>query len=166
MKLLLLFLAAALTLPPASAFAQSPSSSLGVEAAGGYAGFADDAIIGHSLVGGAARWQVAPRVWIGPEIIYMKGEGEHSDLMLTGNVTVDLLERRAGPQAIPYLLVGGGLFQTRDTFGSETFTSSEGAFTAGGGVRIFLTDSLYVAPEFRGGWEPHFRLSISVGYAR
>ena len=93
----------------------------------------------------------------------MKGEGEHSDLMLTGNVTVDLLERRSGPQAIPYLLAGGGLFQTRDTFGSETFASSEGAFTAGGGVRVFLTDSFYVAPEFRGDWEPHFRLSITVG---
>jgi hypothetical protein len=65
---------------------------------------------------------------------------------------------------VPYLVVGGGLFQTRDKFVGETFTSSEGAFTAGGGVRVFLTDRLYVAPEFRGGWEPHFRLSVSIGY--
>jgi hypothetical protein len=155
-----------LTLTSMPALAQSPPASFGVEAAGGYVGFADDGVVGHSLVGGAARWLVAPRIWIGPEIAYMRGEGEHSDLMLTGNVTVDLLERRPGRQAIPYLLVGGGLFQTRDTFGSETFTSCEGAFTAGGGVRVFLTDSLYVAPEFRGGWEPHVRVSVSVGYSR
>ena len=166
MKLPALFAWLGLTLTSVPALAQSPPASFGVEGAGGYAGVADDAIIGHSLVGGAARWRVAPRVWIGPEITYMKGEGEHSDLMLTGNVTLDLLERRAGRQAIPYLLVGGGLFQSRDTFGSDTFTSSEGAFTAGGGVRVLLTDALYVAPEFRGGWEPHFRLSVSVGYSR
>jgi hypothetical protein len=163
MKLPTLFAWLGLTLTSVPALAQSRPASFGVEAAVGYAGFADDGIVGHSLVGGAARWRLAPRIWIGPEIVYMKGEGEHSDLMLTGNVTVDLLERRTGRQAIPYLLVGGGLFQTRDTFGSETFTSSEGAFTAGGGVRIFLTDSFYIAPEFRGGWEPHVRVSVSAG---
>jgi hypothetical protein len=163
MKLPLLLVSAALALSPIASFAQSSSGAIGVEAAGGYAGFADDAIAVHSLVGGAARWRVAPRIWIGPEITYMKGEGEHSDLMLTGNVTVDLLERRPGRQALPYLLVGGGLFQTRDRFGTETFTSSDGAFTAGAGVRVFLTDSFYVAPEFRGGWEPHFRISVSAG---
>jgi hypothetical protein len=135
-----------------------------IEGTGGYVGFADDGIVGHSLIGAAARWYVLPRISIGPEIQFMAGEGDHSDLMVTGNVTVDPIERRAGHPAIPYLVVGGGLFQTRDTFRGDTFTSSEGGFTAGGGVRVFLGDSFYVAPEFRGGWEPHFRLSVSVGY--
>ncbi|MGH9311701.1 MAG: outer membrane beta-barrel protein [Vicinamibacterales bacterium] len=144
--------------------AAAQGRAFAVEGAGGYAGFADDAIVGHSLVGAAARWYVLPRISIGPEITFMAGEGDHSDLMLTGNITVDLLERRPGRPAIPYLLVGGGLFQTRDTFNGNTFTSSEGGFTAGGGVRVFLGDNFYVAPEFRGGWEPHFRISVSVGY--
>jgi Outer membrane protein beta-barrel domain len=154
---------ALLTLFPVDAMAQANAGTFAVEGAAGYAGFADEGVVGHSLVGGAARWYLSPRLAIGPEIAYMEGEGDHSDLMLTGNVTLDLAERR-GRGAVPYLVVGGGLFQTRDKFVGETFTSSEGAFTAGGGVRVFLTDRLYVAPEFRGGWEPHFRLSVSIGY--
>jgi hypothetical protein len=135
-----------------------------IEGTGGYVGFAEDGgIAGHSLIGAAARWYALPRISIGPEIQFMAWEGDHRDLMVTGNVTVDLIERHAGHRAIPYLVVGGGLFQTRNTFRDDTVTSSEGGFTAGGGVRVFA-GSFYVAPEFRYGWEPHFRLSVSVGY--
>jgi hypothetical protein len=156
------YLTIALAAVPNLAVAQG--RAFAVEAGGGYAGFADDAIVGHSLVAAAARVYVLPRVSIGPEIQYMAGEGDHSDLMLTGNVTLDLIERGPGRPAVPYLLVGGGLFQTRDTLNGETFTSGEGGFTAGGGVRIFVGDTFYIAPEFRGGWEPHFRISVTVGY--
>jgi hypothetical protein len=153
-------------LPAAQASAQNPPVSFAVEGAGGYAGFLDDAIVGHTVLAASARVYVLPRVSIGPEIAWMKGERYHSDLMLTGNVTVDLLEARPGRRTIPYLLAGGGLFQTRDRFNNDTFTSSEGGFTGGVGVRILITDRAYIAPEFRGGWEPHFRISVSLGFLR
>lgn len=139
--------------------------TLAIEGTGGYVGFAEDGgIAGHSLIAASARWYALPRISIGPEIQFMAGNGAHRDLMVTGNVTVDLLERHAGHRAIPYLVVGGGLFQTRNTFRGDTVTSSAGGFTTGGGVRVFAGDNFYVAPEFRYGWEPHFRLSVSVGY--
>ena len=46
-----------------------------IEGTGGYVGFADDGIVGHSLIGAAARWYVLPRISIGPEIQFMAGEG-------------------------------------------------------------------------------------------
>lgn len=154
--------AMALMAVPSVVSAQGPAFA--VEGGGGYVGFADEGIVGHSLVAVAGRVYVLPRVSIGPEFQYMAGEGDHRDLMLTGNVYVDLIERASGRPVVPYLVVGGGLFQTRDEFRGETFTSSEGGFTAGGGVRIFLNRNFYVAPEFRGGWEPHFRVSVNIGY--
>ena len=33
----------------------------------------------------------------------------------------------------------------------------------GGGVRAFLTDRVYVAPEVRFEWELHFRAGVTVG---
>ena len=156
-----LCLAVAVTAVPNLAFAQAPGFAL--EGGGGYTGFADDGIAGHSLVAVAGRVYVLPRVSIGPEFQYMAGEEDHRDLMLTGNVYVDLTERAPARPFVPYLVVGGGLFQTRDEFLGETFASSEGGFTAGAGVRIFLGDNFYVAPEFRGGWEPHFRVSVNLG---
>lgn len=62
--------------------------------------------------------------------------------MLTGNVTFDLvtLVNRDPPLVTPYVVVGAGLSQTRESFlDNDTFTSSEGAFTAGGGVRASLS---------------------------
>jgi hypothetical protein len=155
-------LATALLVIPTLVSAQGPA--VAIEGGGGYTGFADDGIVGHSLIAAAARVYLLPRVSVGPEFQYMAGEGDHRDLMLTGNVYVDLSERGPGRPVVPYLVVGGGLFQTRDNFLGETFTSSEGGFTAGAGVRIFLNSNFYVAPEFRGGWEPHFRVSVNVGY--
>jgi hypothetical protein len=155
-------LALALVAVPGLASAQNRGFAL--EGGGGYTGFADDGIVGHTLVAAAARIYLMPRVSVGPEFQFMAGENDHRDLMLTGNVYVDLSERAPGRPVVPYLVVGGGLFQTRDEFNGETFTSSEGGFTAGGGVRIFLGNNFYVGPEFRGGWEPHFRISVNVGY--
>jgi hypothetical protein len=135
-----------------------------VELAAGWVGFADDGIVGESAVGGAARWYLFPRISIGPEMIYIHGEN-HSHLMLTGNVICDLLapaNRR--PRAVtPFVVIGGGLFQTREHFLSGTFTSSEGAFTAGGGVRALVGDRVTVGVETRIGWELHLRVSGLVG---
>lgn len=154
-------LAAILTVLASCAFAQDRRSAA-AEGFAGYAGFVDEEIIGHTVFGGAARWYLLPRLAVGPELVYMIGPGDDRDLVFTGNVTFDFL---AAPHAVtPFLVAGGGIFRHSDKFGGRSFSSTEGSFTGGGGVRIPVGERLYVAPEFRIGWEPHYRFSVAVGW--
>jgi hypothetical protein len=119
----------------------------------------------EGLVGGAARFYVSPRISVGPEFAHIQGEN-HSHLMLTGNVTMDILSPINGePRKVtPFAVVGGGLFQTRQRFpNNAAFTSSEGAFTAGGGVRALVGRRLIVGAEARMGWELHIRVNGMIG---
>ena len=144
------------------AFAQAAPA---LEFTGGYAGFVDDATISHGLFGAAARWQVTPRVGIGPEVTYMIGPRSDRDLFVTGNVTWDLV-RPAPPRpgrVVPYLLGGAGFFRHWDRFGRQTFASNEGTFTAGGGARVWVSRHVYAGGEARFGWELHTRLAGTVG---
>ena len=133
------------------------------EFAVGWVGFADDGIVSEGLVGGRARWYVLPRLSVGPEIVYLNGEN-HTHLTVTGNLTWDLLTVNSRPSRItPFVIVGAGVFQTRETFFTGTFTSSEGAVTAGGGVRAAVGDRITVGVETRIGWELHVRVNGSLG---
>ena len=135
------------------------------ELAAGALLFADDGVVGEGFVGGTARVYVSPRISVGPEIAFIRGQN-HSHLMLTGNVTFDLAGPVSGqPRAVtPFVVAGGGLFQTRERFlNGSTFTSSEGAFTAGGGVRALVGRRVIVGAEARIGWELHIRLNAMVG---
>jgi hypothetical protein len=100
---------------------QRPGAAVEIEA--GWTGFPDDGVVNEGMVGGAARWYLLPRVSVGPELSYLSGNN-HSHLILTGNVTVDLLSPVNGrPRRItPFVVAGGGLFQTRESFFSGTFT--------------------------------------------
>ena len=130
----------------------------------GWVGFADDGVVSETMVGGTVRFYLSPRVSVGPEVVYFKGSG-HSHLMVTGNVTYDVLGPVGGrPRLVtPYLVAGGGVFQTRDEFRGETFKSNEGAFTAGGGLRAVAEDHLIVGVEGRVGWELHLRVNGFIG---
>ena len=144
--------------------AQEPGR-LVAEAAVGWVGFADDGIVSESLVGASARWYVSPRLSVGPEVIYINGNN-HSHLAVTGDVTFDIVAGVNGsrPRRVtPFVVIGGGLFSTRETFVLGRFTATEGAFTAGGGVRAFVSDSVTVGVETRVGWEAHLRVNASVG---
>jgi hypothetical protein len=145
-------------------FAQNRSAPA-LEAAVGYAGFADDATIAHALVGAAARWQVTPRLSVGPEITYMRGPRADRDLVVTGNVTWDLMPGAGGRpgRVVPYVLGGAGLFRHVDRFGAVSFASNEGAFTAGGGARVWVTRRVYLGGDARVGWELHTRVAGTVG---
>ena len=147
--------------------AQTPRPAPAVDASVGYAGFVDESLIGHALFGGSGRWYLTPRVSVGPEVVYMVGPDDDRDLFVTGNLTLDL--RRTPPAGrrgvVPYVVIGGGLFQHRDRFGRESFVSYEGAFTGGGGVRAWISPRTYVAGEVRAGWEAHIRYSGQVGIA-
>jgi hypothetical protein len=150
-----------------NAFAQSPDirPAPAVELLVGYAGFVDDATIDHAIVGAASRVYVTPRVAVGPEFVYMRGPNSDRDLFLTGNLTFDVLPPSDGrPRRVtPFLVAGGGFFQHSDRFGASTFTSYEGAFTAGGGFRGWMTERIYALADVRFGWELHARVNAGIG---
>lgn len=150
-------------LPLSTVTAQNRPRSA-AEFAAGWVGFADDGIVSEGLIGGAARFYLRPRISIGPELVYIGGTG-HSHLIVTGNVTWDLFAPSGGRayRTTPFLVVGGGLFQTRESLFTGSFTSSEGAFTAGGGVRTAISDRVTAGIEARAGWETHLRISGLVG---
>jgi hypothetical protein len=146
------------------AAAQERPGPVGAFAAGALL-FADDGVVTEGFLGGAARFYILPRVSVGPEVAYIQGQN-HSHVMLTGNVTFDLVRPVNGQsrQITPFAVAGGGLFRTRESFPSnEIFTSSEGAFTTGGGVRALVGKYAIVGAEARIGWELHIRLNGMVG---
>ena len=155
--------------PPLSdcAFAQQRLAPvLDIEA--GWVGFADDGIVSEGLFGAGARWYASRRISVGPEIVYLAGP-HHSHLVVTGNLTFEFAPdpnngfRDDIVMLIPFVTIGGGMFQTRETFFDDAFTSSEGAFTAGGGVRFFVGDRFSAGIEARMGWEPHIRVNGTIG---
>jgi hypothetical protein len=135
-----------------------------VELVAGWVGFADDGIVSEGLIGGAARWYLLRRFSVGPEIIYIQGPN-HSHLVFTGNVTWDVLAptNRRPRRVTPFLVAGGGVFQTREHLFNGTYTSSEGAFTAGGGMRALVADRVTLGLDLRVGWEPHIRINGLIG---
>ena len=135
-----------------------------IEVGAGWMGFPDDGLVSEMLVGGASRWYLLQRVSVGPEIVYVSGES-HSHLTVTGNLTVDLRSQVPGrrDRLVPFVVVGGGLFSTREAFPAGDFTSYEGAFTAGGGIRASASDRLSVGLDVRVGWETHLRINGFVG---
>ena len=135
-----------------------------VEFSAGWVGFADDGIVSESLVGGAVRWYLLPRIGVGPEVVYIGGDN-HSHIMATGNLIWDLFGTTNGraPQVTPFLVAGVGVFRTRESFFTGTFASSEGAFTGGGGIRTLVGNRVFVGIETRVGWELHLRLNGLIG---
>jgi hypothetical protein len=152
-------LTTAMLVAPIAAAAQNHPSAA-AEFAFGWVGFADDGIVSETLVGGAGRWYVSSRIGIGPEIVYLAGPN-HSHLVFTGNVTFDFLP--PDRPVTPFLVVGGGLFQTRESFPSGGYTSNEGAFTFGGGVRINAGNRVTLGLDTRVGWETHVRVNGTIG---
>jgi hypothetical protein len=107
---------------------------------------------------------VLPRVSLGPEIAFVDGRN-HSHLVLTGNATFDLLRPSKGqPRTVtPFVVVGGGIFHTRSQFAVGNFDATEGAFTAGGGIRALIGRRAFFGAEARIGWEAHVRLNAIIG---
>ena len=164
MKKVLFLTALALSLPAAIAAAQE-AHPRAIEFSAGALVFADDGTVTEGMLGAAARYYVSPRVAIGPEILFVQGNN-HRHIIATGNLTFDFVTQAAGrrPAVIPFAVLGGGMFQTRDRAPRGGFTSSEGAFTAGGGVRGVVSERFLVGAEARIGWELHVRFNGIVGW--
>ena len=144
---------------------ERPGPTVDVGAA--WIGFTDDGVVSEGAFAGAARWYVSPRIALGPELLYIRGDN-HTHLAFTGNLTWDLLSAATGPKTTPFLVVGAGMFQTRETFFNGNFTSTEGAFTAGGGVRSRVTDRVSAGVDARVGWELHVRVGgfVAIRFGR
>ena len=108
----------------------------------GWAGFGDEGIIHHTLIGAAWRGYVTRRISLGPEVQFMSGPGSDRDLILTGNVMVDLLAPTASRprRTTPFVVLGGGLFRHTQRFLTGTSASTEGAFTLGAGMRTWVNE--------------------------
>jgi len=151
-----------------SAVAATPADAqpvVAAEGAVGYAAFVDDSPIEHALFGGAVRVHLAPRHSIGPEVVYMRGPGFDRDWFVTANYTFDFVPQGDGHQrrrVNPFVVAGGGFMRHTDQF-FDTFSTSEGSFTAGGGARVWLASRVYAVGEVRTGWEPHIRINGGIG---
>jgi hypothetical protein len=86
------------------------------------------------------------------------------NVTLTGNVLFDVRALDRSRRLTPFLVVGGGVFWGRDLVRGGPFWSNDPAFTAGGGVRVRVSDALSAAAEYRIGWELHQRVSATAGF--
>lgn len=137
-----------------------------LDLAAGWVGFADDGVVSEFPIGAGFRWYLSPRISIGPEVTFISGES-HSHQVVTGNLTFDFFAPRNGaPRVTPFIVVGSGMFQTSEGFANRPpFSSTEGAFTVGGGIRAPVGDRVAIGADARLGWEPHLRITgfVSVG---
>jgi hypothetical protein len=150
---------------PGAAQAQERPPAPVVEFAAGTLNFPDDGeMVTEGFAGGTLRVYLLPRVSVGPELSYVSGD-RHSHLILTGNVTFDVLGPAGhGPARVtPFVVAGGGLYRTSEQFRVENFVHTEGSFTAGGGVRALVGRRITVGGEARIGWELHLRVNGLVG---
>ena len=86
-------------------YAQETPSRLAVDVSGGHAAFVDETPIGHFTLGGGVRWQLTPKVSVGPEFVFMRGPDDDRDVFLTGKVIVDFMPDRL---VSPYFVADGG----------------------------------------------------------
>lgn len=137
-----------------------------------YGGAIFDEDLKHTLVGGAVRVYVTKRLSIEPEYLYLRRSENDQDHLGQLNVAYDFTDPTK--RVVAYAIGGAGVLHNRGrVFGSDFVTGQpfvrEIEFTtwtasAGAGVKIFLTQRLFVSPEFRLGREPTVRGTINVGY--
>ena len=130
----------------------------------GTAGFLDSPTNYHSAVGGAVRLRMFGAFSVEPEFLYLRGSAHHEDYVFQ---TAFIWEFWRGTSLRPYLVTGAGVVHSRFRFpGAQAERFSSNGFTAGvgAGVRIRVGDRFWLSPEFRAGWEPIIRATVSLGY--
>jgi len=129
----------------------------------GGASFAEPSIP-HGIVGGAVRVYLTRRFSVEPEFLYMRHDRHDQDYFIEVNAAYDITDPTK--RFVVYGVAGAGNLRNRSDFGGDGIDTSFNTWTAsvGGGVKVFLTKRLFVAPEVRVGREPDVRGTVSVGY--
>ena len=132
----------------------------------------DDGRIPHGVGGASLRIYVTRRVSVEPEFLYMRNQPDDQDYW--GQVSVAYDIKTSSRRYVPYLVGGLGVLHHRGRFFGQDFVTRQArvfdtsytqpAVSAGGGVKIFLTKRLFIAPEGRFGWQPSLRATVSIGY--
>ncbi len=112
------------------------------------------------------------RISVEPEFLYLHNSTNDQDYIVQPNIAVDLTPPTG--KTVPYLIGGVGVIHHCGRyFGNDfvtgqpqVFDTSFTTWTAGGGggLKLFLTKKLFIAPEGRFGHEPTTRATISIGY--
>lgn len=130
----------------------------------GFSSFVDEAVLHHFVVGGSARLYLTRRLGFEPELVYMYRSAGDQDLVFLPNLTWDF--RDPDKRVVPYFIGGYGVLHRMGLTGRGRFSSNYEMASAGFGAKVFLSKNFFVSPEFRLGWEPHYRITCSIGYSR
>lgn len=126
----------------------------------------------HLVLGAATRIRITRHWSIEPEFNYMRRSSNDEDYVFQPNVVYEFYPR--GTRIVPYLIGGVGFIRHKSVFrGSDFVTGAPITYdtsyrtwsaSAGGGMKIFVSRNLFIAPEVRLGREPTARATVSIGY--
>jgi Outer membrane protein beta-barrel domain len=155
-----LIVALAFTAAPPPIRAQS-DRPLELHATAGVAAFPDDGTWGpHAAVGGGVRKFFAAKWSVGAELLYLDGGRGDKDI----NLVPTLAYHFGNSDAFrPYVVAGAGILWHR---GGTTPAFWGSGFSTGGGIgfQIATGRRWFITPEFRIGWEPLMRGTVTFGY--
>ena len=123
----------------------------------------------HALVGGVAvTAAVTPHFRLGGEVLKANLYGPWSTYKQRAVLVRAVLKHELLPcrRANPYWVVGVGRARYRGLIPSYGWDVQNGLNVTGGiGIRLFVTERLFVAPEARFGLAPLFHTTMAVGFA-
>ena len=149
-----------------------PKSRVEIKMMVGASDFGFEESYPHLLVGAATRIRISRHWSVEPEFNYMRRHSNDEDFLFQPNVVYEFYPR--GTRVVPYLIGGVGYVRHKSVFnGSNSVTGAPITYdssyrtwsaSAGGGLKIFISKHLFVAPEARVGREPTARATVSIGY--
>jgi hypothetical protein len=126
----------------------------------------------HFVAGTAIRIRVSRHWSIEPEFNYMRRSANDEDYVVQPNVVYEF--NKLGDRVVPYLIGGVGVIRHKSVYNGSDFVTGapvtyDTSYTtwsasAGGGLKIFVSKHLFVAPEARIGSNPTARATVSIGY--
>jgi len=123
----------------------------------GATSFADGST--HTAVGASVRHYVSKRWAVEPELLSLWTQG-HKDVVAWGNFTYDFRDR--DKRVVPYWTGAPGIIYSK----WPRFSNTEAAFGTGGGVRVWVSDKVFVSPQVRFGVADGIfaEATVSIGY--
>ena len=132
----------------------------------------DDESYPHFVTGTAIRFHISRHWSIEPEFNYMRRSSNDEDFIVQPNVVYEFHPR--GTRVVPYLIGGVGFIRHKSVYNASdfvtgapvTYDTSYKTWTAnaGGGLKVFLSKHVFIAPEARIGTQPTARATVSIGY--